>query len=302
MKAQGIVSAHGIGCRIFVVGVPRSGTTLVQSLLAAHSRMTSFTESHFFSRHYRTSNRGSPRSWLLHDPAPRFEAFLAENGIDLAGDDGSGMLAALARDASPAWLRPFRGRRVARRFLTILDRLALGRGADGWIEKTPMHLHFVPFLERVSTDVPTYFVHVIRDGLETVASLHEASKRWPRSYDLDTCVARWNADLARSRDRIGSPNDRFVIYERLTERPEPVLRSLVTNLGLDWEPEILDRFAETSSPLITRGETWKAGMPSSIRPRSTSARVLTAEQRDRARQLLDNSLYDDLNAMPRADR
>ena len=38
--------------RIFIVGVPRSGTTLVQSLLASHTAMTSFTESHFFRKNF----------------------------------------------------------------------------------------------------------------------------------------------------------------------------------------------------------------------------------------------------------
>ena len=41
-----------IESRILVVGVPRSGTTLVQSLLAAHSQVASWTESHLFARHF----------------------------------------------------------------------------------------------------------------------------------------------------------------------------------------------------------------------------------------------------------
>ncbi|MFT6629815.1 MAG: hypothetical protein ACJA1R_003098, partial [Flavobacteriales bacterium] len=35
---------------IFVIGAPRSGTTLVQSLLAAHPQLTSVPETSFFSR------------------------------------------------------------------------------------------------------------------------------------------------------------------------------------------------------------------------------------------------------------
>ena len=34
--------------RIFIVGCPRSGTTLLQSLLAAHPLICSFPETHFF--------------------------------------------------------------------------------------------------------------------------------------------------------------------------------------------------------------------------------------------------------------
>jgi hypothetical protein len=33
--------------RLFLVGCPRSGTTLLQSLLAAHPQIASFPESHF---------------------------------------------------------------------------------------------------------------------------------------------------------------------------------------------------------------------------------------------------------------
>ena len=34
--------------RIFLVGAPRSGTTILQSLLAAHPKITSFPETKFF--------------------------------------------------------------------------------------------------------------------------------------------------------------------------------------------------------------------------------------------------------------
>ena len=65
----------GIDMRVFVVGVPRSGTTLLQSLLAAHSRVASFTESHFWSRHFRALPRLSS-AVLTRDPAPRLREFL----------------------------------------------------------------------------------------------------------------------------------------------------------------------------------------------------------------------------------
>jgi hypothetical protein len=36
--------------RFFLVGCPRSGTTLLQSLIVAHSQIASFPESKFFQR------------------------------------------------------------------------------------------------------------------------------------------------------------------------------------------------------------------------------------------------------------
>jgi hypothetical protein len=270
--------------RVFVVGVPRSGTTLVQSLLAAHSRVTSFTESHFFSRHFRLLPLSSS-AVLVRDPAPRLREFLTENGCESALADGV---------VPPTRFLPLQTRGVARRFLRLLDELAVQRAASVWLEKTPRHLRYVPFLERVSgRERPTRFVHVIRGGVETVASLYKASRSWERPYDLESCVRRWNEDVAFSLKR--AKKDRFVFYEELTTEPVTVLRRLLAGLGLDWQPEILERYAESSGRLITGDETWKEDIGRVLRPSATSEEVFTEAQRDRVDGLLRHDLYRQLH-------
>ncbi len=280
----------GIERRIFVVGVPRSGTTLVQSLLAAHGAVTSFTESHFFSRHFRALPRLAS-AVLTRDPVPRLREFLVENGVE---PSVAAELEERVAGAVPAsLLLPLRTRAVARLLLRVLDELALSRGRSSWVEKTPRHLRYVPFLERLSGP-GSHFVHVVRDGLETVASLHAASQRWERPYDLETCVRRWNADVAFSLSRAGGKGggDCFVLYERLTSDPEATLERLFAGLGLERQPEVLDRFG--SSGLITREETWKAGVDRGVRPSGTSEQVLTEAQRARVRASLRHDLYERL--------
>ena len=275
--------------RIFIVGVPRSGTTLLQSLLAAHTSVTSFTESHFFDGHYSRLPL-IPTPLLSRDPAIRVREFLDENGSE-------GVAAAdWFETGMGRWLRwwplrPFWTSTAAHRFLEMLDELALRRGAASWVEKTPRHLRYVPFLERLSIDTPTHFVHVIRDGLEVVASLHRASQSWQRPYDLETCARRWNADVAFSAARVGCPNDHFVVYEELASRAEETLQGLVAELDLEWEPEILERYESAADLVTTRSEPWKADVGREIRPSETSGSTLTAEQRERASQLLDPNLY-----------
>ena len=279
--------------RVFVVGVPRSGTTLVQSLLAASSEVTSFTESHFFSRHFRPLSRTSS-AILTRDPVPRLREFLAENDAEPGATAAS-----LMNGSAPARVfLPLKTRAMARKLLAVLDELALARGKSTWIEKTPRHLRFVPFLEQLSGDTlpggATHFVHVIRDGLETVASLHTASRSWERPYDLETCIQRWNADVAFSlrRPEEAGGNDHFVFYEQLTENPEPTLERLLTDLGLEWQPEILDRYS--SGGLVTREETWKAGVDRGVRRSGTSGQVLSEKQRARVRAGLRHDLYERL--------
>ncbi len=276
--------------RIFIVGAPRSGTTLVQSLLAAHSEMTSFTESHFFRAHF--SNVPLVALPILTgDPRSRLAEFLAENGE--SPPPAAGWFSKRNRwTLRVRALLPFQTIPVARQLMRILDELALRRGVVNWIEKTPWHLRSIPLLEKASPGGRPHFIHVIREGLEVVASLHGASKKWERSYDLETCVARWNADLGRSLNRIGSPNDRFIAYEQLTSNPEATLKKLLGGLGLAWEPGILESYRNASEGIITVEEDWKAGVGRRIRRSATSDEVLTQEQRQWVAKRLNHRLYD----------
>ena len=136
---------------------------------------------------------------------------------------------------------------------------------------------------------------MIRDGLEVVASLHEASRGWERPYDLETCVRRWNADVGLSLRRVEAPRDHFVFYEELTSRPEATLRRLLAGLGLDWEPEILERYADAAERLVSAPEAaWKGNVGRGIQRSATAHRALSADERRRAVRSLRHDLYDRL--------
>lgn len=289
------VSTATIERRLFVVGVPRSGTTLLQSLLAAHSSLTSFTESHFFDRHF-TPLPGLQRTVLTRDPLPRVRSFLVEN-FEANPPAGEHLAASLAGFRRLRPLLPLRTHFVARQLITILDQLALRRGAPGWIEKTPRHLNFLPFLEELlakDDGCRTDFVHLVRGGLDVVASLHKASQHWERPYDLQTCVRRWNEDMARSAGRVDRPHDHFVVYEELSSDPEAVLRRLLDQLDLAWEAQILDGYGRESSRLVTPDESWKTDIDRTIQRSSTSSQVLTGDELEWARGTLHHHLYDEL--------
>ena len=164
-----------------------------------------------------------------------------------------------------------------------------------------MHLRYVPFLETLSSpERRTQFVHVVRDGLEVVASLHVASQHWERPYDLGTCVRRWNEDVALSLSRVNHPTDHVVFYEDLTADPEGTLSRLFAALGLPWEPAILSRFEETSNGLITPEETWKGGVGRQVRHSATAERVLTRVERQQVVESLKGQLYHRLYEAARA--
>jgi len=283
------VTPSSIDRRIFIVGVPRSGTTLLQSLLAGHSEIASYTESHFFSRHFHhIPVRSLPV--LTGDPTPRVREFLAENGE--APTTAAARLAGGNR-----WLlrvkplRPMLTRPVASRLVQLLDELTQRRGHRNWIEKTPRHIRYIPLIQG-ACPTPPLFVHIVRDGLDVVDSLHAASQHWERPYDVDHCARRWNEEVQLSLDRIEQPNHHVVVYERLVTKPEATLRRLTEWLGLPFETDMLASYGETANRLVTRNEPWKSNVGRPIgRPESTR-RSLTREQRDRALELLRRDRYD----------
>ena len=263
--------------RLFVVGAPRSGTTLLQSLLGSHSALTTFTESHFFSRHYGLLP-GTDRAVLRRDPLPRLREFLIENGEDESLAETVAAAASGSVLPGPLALAR-RSHAVGRALLAVLDRLAERRGASGWVEKTPRHLHFVELIEKLSEPVGrTCFVHLLRDGVEVVASLRAASQHWPESYDLETCVERWNEDVERSARRLESLSEReqhggdeIVFYDELAADPEGVVRTLLARLDLGWEPEILERRAEVARSVVLDAEVWKQRAEQEIRVSDASS-------------------------------
>ena len=148
--------------RIFVVGCPRSGTTLLQSLLAAHSDVASFPESHLFSS--LVADRGKLRSTFniaSRKARPQFDTFLRE----------------LQREDLNQYLPKFSFlvRQYSHAFIRILDILSEEQGKDIWIEKTPRHLHCIDQIEKLLPE--PQFIHIIRSGKDVVASLMGRSGR-----------------------------------------------------------------------------------------------------------------------------
>jgi hypothetical protein len=252
--------------RIFLVGFPRSGTTLLQSLLAAHEEVVSLPETFFFARAIPSSRR---RRWLRR-PSPevgdRFVE-LERYGINVAPP---GIRARLPI----ANLRP-----TVQRFVRSLDENAVARGGRAWVEKTPSHLHYVESIERYVPEAR--FVHIVRSGLPAIASLfavtHEHPERWGGVRSLDICTERWRSDIRRSQARAGAANHFFVSYERLVESPAGQLSALVGSLGLRADPGSIETMISDyggSTTAIVADEPWKSAVGDAIENRN-EARVAT---------------------------
>lgn len=229
--------------RVFIVGAPRSGTTLVQSMLTAHDRVLSFPESHFFRL-----LRPTRRALRLMGLASRTTRDRVAAVLDALGCPDR--KADLPRIPMPrGWW--------ARRFVALLDAAALAQDKTHWIEKTPDHVHHIPTIERYVPE--PRFVHILRRGADVVASLYDVTRRYPDTWegpwDIDQCIRAWNRSVRASRAQLGRSNHRFIGFEAFVGEPEEHLRSLCRFLGLACQPAMLR--GERSTAVVRDDEPWK---------------------------------------------
>ena len=261
-----------IASRLFVVGCPRSGTTLLQSFLAAHPAVQSFPETAVFARLLATGSKDRPAV----DPASIQAARVRALGLlDTVGRrDLDGLIPEHMLSAAE----------FARAFVAVLDRVTLDAGKNAWLEKTPRHLALVSEIRRLVPDAR--FVYILRDGPQNVASLYEAARRHPNVWwqegadDLEEAVKRWNRSMRYASALRDDPDVHVVRYERLISETEPELRTICAFAGLPFEPEMIDRRAEAARGIVTAAEPWKAGVLEDVwEVDDKFARVFDAEQR-----------------------
>lgn len=232
---------------VFVVGVPRSGTTLLQSLLSAHSQVYSLPETHFFSTIL--PRLGKSATERIDEETLDHALTLLKELMDLQlSCEQQTQLAALATTG-----------RLTGQYLFefILDCYRpLGGERLRVIEKTPLHLEHMP--EIVAVFPTAKFVHIVRDPRNAISSLLKttfAPTRWLFWY-----TQYWNYALSLS-DRFSQhyPDSILTVrYETLVAEVSSTLERICEFLGMQFEEEMIASFSsEQAKNVLLDREPWK---------------------------------------------
>jgi hypothetical protein len=233
---------------IFVVGCPRSGTTLVQCILSASSGAFSLPETHFFS-------------WVL----PMLG--VSTNG-EIDGRQIARARAELENEAQLSLPADFWSRLDSRRDLTAVDLFCEivehFRPATGprVIEKTPRH---VLHLETIGEAFPdAVFINVVRDPVDVASSL--LAVPFESSRSLLSYAQRWleSVDAAEMYARRHPGRLFTVVYERLTRGPEEEVRQLCQFVDLAYEVRMLEEFGREAARNVAGNEPWKRDVSTGV--------------------------------------
>mgnify|MGYP001550845273 CR=1 FL=1 len=234
--------------RFFIVGCPRSGTTLTAQLLGAHPELFGVgNESNFFSiRRAAALGRAPEVAARLRG----LQKFFRRHGLpNEAADPGR----------LPS----------AERMLALWDALATERGCVGWVEKTPDHLACIDDITAVAPDAK--FVHVVRNACNVLASgyvLRGINPSWNPDYArLRSALLGWMVAIEQTRRWQSHPNHLIVEYKHLTQDPKALLTRVCEFLGLRFSEEmLLSRGGSPSGASWYHSTTGETGHPVEIRP------------------------------------
>lgn len=199
---------------LFVLGLPRSGTTLVDRILGSHSKVESLGEINDLALTLNRVGQSSDREKLLQACLSISPAVFGRSYLDSAR--------------------------------------SYGVQAPFFIDKTPTNFLYIGLIAKALPAAK--IVHVHRHPLDSCLSLYRALFRSgnPYSYDLDDLAEYYIAYNALMRHwRAVFPGlVHDIEYEELVDDQEQVSKQLLAACGLEWEAACLE-FDKNSAPVAT---------------------------------------------------
>jgi hypothetical protein len=233
-KTVGISTRQRRKAPVFVLGSPRSGTTLLYDmLLSAGGFAVYLAESNVF-------NLLAPRFGDFRSRANRkrlLEAWLQSNLFFCSG-----------LDAEPIRRRILEDCENAGDFLRIvMSEICQMQGNERWAENSPEAMLYLPLIKKLIPDA--LIVHIIRDGRDVASSLGKLRYirpfPWENRHSLIGCGLYWEWIVQQGR-RFGQsagPDYMEVHFENLLARPQETLDQIGTFIDQPLDYKTIQRVA-----------------------------------------------------------
>ena len=225
----------GSGPPVIVLGVRRSGTTLLRVMLDRNAALAVPDESYFIPQLARRHRGHVDRASFLDDL--RRLPTLVEWGL---------------RPATVAE-RLREGMTTGQAIAAVFEAYAAERGKPRWGDKTPLYMQHLPLLERLFPSAR--FVHLIRDGRDAALSYLAVPEGimtagWGHPHDAAGFAAQWATEVRDARAlgrRVGEARYLELGYEALVADAPGSLREVCRFAGLEYDDGMLGYVGETES-------------------------------------------------------
>lgn len=231
---------------VLIVGVGRSGTSLLHSILNAHSKLVFPPETGVLRRYVASSRL--------------MKAYRVDGAAGMArllGNDSRVARMRIDVHRAAKAVRPQQALRPDVQFyLSILSEYAGDRTVHLLGDKDPRCVEELQFIRRHIPD--TFVIHMLRDPRDVLASKKQAE--WSHKYGSmrNAIVATLQLQSATMLGRrLFGKNFIEIRYEDLLSAPERTLQDLCEAIGIAYEPGMLN-FQRSAHKLVAEDEiAWK---------------------------------------------
>lgn len=257
---------------VFIVGCPRSGTTLLRRMVSAHRQIVITPEAHWIPRWFE-QRRGLTREGLVTQEL--VSELLAHDKFAMFGI-GRETLMSLVGNGEPISYAAF--------VTGIFDLYGKARGKDLVGNKTPDSVRRIETLHTLWPEAR--FVHLIRDGRDVALSLMNWSSvktkkpgTFPTWKDdpVSTAALWWELNVRRGQEAgevLGAALYLEMRYESLVAHPAQECAALCGFLGLPYDEAMLNyheafragegpETVHDRQPITSGLRNWKTQMPAS---------------------------------------
>lgn len=225
-----------------IVGVPRSGTTLLRLMLDAHPQLAIPPETGFLLNATLRNNQsaaGELAGQLLMQPpeAPAWADF---------GLEAERFLMAANSLPPSAGLTD-----VLRLFYQLY---AAKHGKTRFGDKTPLYLEH---MQQIAQHLPeAHFIHILRDGRDVALSWRQT---WfAPSQDLAELVRQWARMIRSARSKAHGLRYLELRYDQLLREPERQLRRICDFIELEFHPHMLSYYRHTAERLAEHKDRYQS--------------------------------------------
>lgn len=213
---------------IFLVGVHRSGTTLLRFMLSSHPNIYIPPESdfipHFFGRAPFEELSRQRVSSILDEIFSKYR-FVKEW--------------ACPRPDADEFFQMLTTRTPADFLNTLYTMYAQQNGASRWGDKTPIYANYMDLIHQVFPQAK--FVHIIRDGRDVALSMLDKWEQTKYHVDIFYAARSWVRRIQGARAsgaKLGSNHYYELRYKNLVQTPERELKALCKFLREEYVLEM----------------------------------------------------------------
>lgn len=218
---------------VFIVGLPRSGTTLLQSLLCSTEQFFPIPETHFFSR----AAKGLPSVGLTKESISTIANIMRQKAIlEFIVDDFAGC------------------EKKQEVFERIVDRFNVS-DCSRFLEKTPRHIFF--FDEIMKLYPSAKFICLLREPRNHAASILNMGEN---GKTITLLSIAYNRFVRTAHSIAKSGNVLIINYEELADNSEETVKKLCGFINIPYDESMFAAFGETARKIVGTHETWKHGV------------------------------------------